>query len=88
LDVGALELSIYPNPAEVEYNIELKNASQGQAKLVMNDLYGRNVLIRNFSVDETCEYQTVDVSQLDKGVYILNLITSDHHQVVNKIVVE
>jgi hypothetical protein len=81
-------LHIYPNPTEQEYYVELKNASEGPAKLVMYDLYGRKALMHDFSVNGLSEHQIIDVSQLNKGVYILHLTTGDHLEFIDKIVVE
>jgi hypothetical protein len=81
-------LHIYPNPTKQKYHLELKNASEGPAKLVMYDLNGRKALMHDFSVNGLSEHQIIDVSHLNKGFYILNLTTSDHLVFMDRIVIE
>ncbi|PWH86128.1 T9SS type A sorting domain-containing protein [Brumimicrobium oceani] len=74
--------SVYPVPATEELNIELP-ASVETANLTMTDVQGRQV----YSTVLNASKKTIDVSNMKKGMYILN-ISSDATSVTKNIVIK
>lgn len=66
-EFGLSDIKLYPNPAKNSLNIALNNALETEANLY--DISGR--LVRNSTLIEA--NNTIDVSQLENGVYILEL---------------
>ncbi|HKC67143.1 MAG TPA: T9SS type A sorting domain-containing protein, partial [Bacteroidia bacterium] len=64
------EVSIYPNPAQNNFTIETQT-SQQKAMLFMFDVNGKLVL-NQFIADKT----NIDISNLNAGVYSLNITTA------------
>ena len=61
-------VSIYPNPAKAYLNI---NNIQDVNKLVISNILGKAVLIRNISDNS----MRINVSDLENGIYIVTLFT-------------
>ena len=68
LTQGAL-LSVYPNPTSNKINFKLGGNSETIKLVVINDIYGRNVLV---SSDNST---SLDVSSLATGLYYLSVTT-------------
>ncbi len=60
-------MSIWPNPAEGEINVEIKTG--GSAVLNIYNVHGRLVLTREFGLSEIGRAQRIDLSDLPAGVY-------------------
>jgi hypothetical protein len=65
------ELQIFPHPATDLVFVKMKNPGTGKALLQLFDGQGRRVLKKDFTPGEAPE--TLDVSQLPAGVYLLLL---------------
>ena len=66
--------SVYPNPSSDKVNIDFNKVPDGGMELLIYDLTGRlvqSVLIGNE------RHTTIDISNLNKGVYILNIRSGD-----------
>jgi hypothetical protein len=69
-EINIATYSLYPNPAQDKLNVNIKNidASKGI------QIYSSNgVLVRSITTDK--EVNTIDVSTLEKGMYILKANT-------------
>lgn len=76
------QFTVYPNPAKSVINIRVdKLTSNGS--IVITDLYGKQVKKLSLSIGNN----TVDVSNLAKGMYLVSMITESGKQ-TQKIVVE
>jgi surface protein len=62
-DQNQLDISIYPNPSSDTVYID---GNYSQLKVVVYDLLGKQVINKSIT-------NSIDISQLDKGVYILQL---------------
>jgi hypothetical protein len=58
-------LKIYPNPVDLEINIELSNTTTGLEKMVLYDFLGKKL----FSVELNTE-RTINLADLGKGCYL------------------
>jgi len=78
--VGEMQFYCYPNPADKEITIKLEEETKLQNVSIYN-LLGENVLTK-YSTGKT-----VDVSALSKGLYLIEITTSNGKS-LNKIVIE
>jgi hypothetical protein len=62
-------LSVYPNPSYGYLNVELAGYSGEQVDMMMYDLRGKQVMMRNI----TSAHTTLDVVDLKPGVYVVRL---------------
>lgn len=81
--IGILELpaytKIYPNPAQSQLHIELKE-NQSKEDIMILDQHGRTI-INIERVDRLVEQYSIDTSPMSPGVYFV-LIGQDRHRVV------
>ena len=71
---GALQVSLYPNPAQENATMEIVGLDQ-DAKIVISDLQGR-ILSQEAISAGTTRY-TLDLSKMASGVYYIKLITDE-----------
>ena len=76
------DVSIYPNPSSGQINISLFDKSLKGTRLVMYDLQGKR--IKEFSMSNT--EISFDVSDLEKGMYLITISTSEK-TFVNKVLI-
>ncbi len=65
--------AIYPNPTEKEVNLKLLSASSDNARVVINDMLGHQVLVKDYQVSVGEQVINLDVSSLAAGNYIIRL---------------
>lgn len=63
---------IYPNPATTNITIDFPNSFSKEATLSIYDLQGRKLMSKLIT-----HHAVVDVSQLPKGFYMVNIVTPD-----------
>ena len=81
---GALQVSLYPNPAQENATMEIVGLDQ-DAKIVISDLQGRILSQDNINAGET--HYIVNVSNLASGVYYIRIVT-DKALSTQKLIVE
>ncbi|MFI5172199.1 MAG: T9SS type A sorting domain-containing protein [Chitinophagales bacterium] len=64
-------ISLYPNPASDQINIELNNFTDGNIDLVLFDISGNPILKKKYSYSPTIK---VDISNLAGGIYLVEII--------------
>ena len=74
------QISIYPNPVKDILNIDLKS-DKGSVKIF--DLTGK--LVKTADLNQS---GTIDVSQLTKGMYLVEMILNGNTKVTKKIIKE
>jgi hypothetical protein len=74
--------TMYPNPAKGFINLNIETLI-GAGSIVVTDLYGKTVKTQNLSMGAN----TVNISHLSKGFYLVNVITSEG-KTTKKLVVE
>lgn len=75
------KISIYPNPTSGMVNIELKDASM--TEITLNSIEGKLI---HFKKTANVNYYIIDLSPYEKGIYLLNLKTSEGEYIVKKII--
>jgi hypothetical protein len=81
---GSKGLSVYPNPANTAIHINLENLI-GNGHITMTDLLGKT--IKTIAVNNQQGNVTIDVSNLNKGVYFITLKDGEN-VTTSKVVVE
>jgi len=71
-EVGNTELTIYPNPASGSIYLETKDGLEITAISIL-DLTGKEVL----HLDEDSIHSTIDISQLENGIYIGSVMSQN-----------
>jgi alpha-glucosidase (family GH31 glycosyl hydrolase) len=69
-NLNTISLSVYPNPTEQTLNVSIQE-NTGVATFAIKDLRGRTVQ----TIKATASTQTLDVSELSSGVYLLTVGT-------------
>lgn len=72
-------MNIYPNPSKGDFTIRFKNAFEGQINVL--DLLGRNYR----SIEITKESQSYEMSNLPKGIYLVELVMNNGRKEVKRI---
>lgn len=80
-------LTVYPNPTTNQVTASYWNAREGTAHVMLRDIQGRSVLSRMSNVKAGHNQETVDVSQLASGWYLLRIVTADQ-AVTRKVLVQ
>ena len=75
------QFSIFPNPAQNFVSIEVENS--GKYDLIIFDGLGQKVMSKSFDISD----QSIDISQLTKGIYFLKLKNEREEISAKKLVV-
>ncbi|MBT8246026.1 MAG: DUF5011 domain-containing protein [Winogradskyella sp.] len=73
-------VKFYPNPADANLNVDLGlDTSNGTVDVTMYvyDLTGKVVKQHKWSVDSITSQKRIDISRLSKGIYMINIQTSN-----------
>ncbi|MBC8045674.1 MAG: T9SS type A sorting domain-containing protein [Fimbriimonadaceae bacterium] len=82
-------ITIYPNPATTNANIVLNSLQNGETKIIMLDMLGKNVLnIYSGNIINGTNYFTVDISALPAGMYFIIAEIENNEVVTQKLIVE
>jgi hypothetical protein len=88
-DVLATEVSIYPNPAREEFNIELNSIANEQMEMTIVSLNGSVVSSKTIQLSEGNNVINENVSSLTTGVYFVRLTnTSSNETIIKKLIKE
>lgn len=68
-------LSVYPNPAQTEITIATANINSTPKAVSIHDISGKLVYNTAINNADTWGVYTLDVSTLEKGVYVVTLVT-------------
>jgi bacillopeptidase F len=67
------DISIYPNPTNGLFNIDLGNSSQGIYSIIITDMLGKVVHNNQTNKSKT----VIDLSHLNNGIYLINIQNKD-----------
>ncbi|NTW26072.1 MAG: T9SS type A sorting domain-containing protein [Lentimicrobium sp.] len=85
-DLSKSGFSVYPVPANDRINIQFGDNAEGTIKLTITDVAGRIIYSEEYSDIRQGQVKTVNSSNFNEGMYLLNVISSDS-RITNKIVV-
>lgn len=80
-----LSVNIYPNPVSDAARIVLGNAVNGNYTLTLTDVLGNKVWVKQVSNTSPVITQAVDMANIRKGLYILEVISPDQKRKAYKI---
>jgi hypothetical protein len=83
-DFDANSLVLYPNPATNLVQIDLVGTNEQLKKVVFYDLLGKAVKVLDHIGSERL---SVDISNLSKGVYLVEISTSTHLKQIKKLII-
>ncbi len=69
-DISSKSIRVYPNPANKQVNIQLKDALVKQGVLKVHDLVGKEVYTA--SIEANQQRLTLNIEHLDNGVYLIS----------------
>ncbi len=72
-----VEINIYPNPAKNNFTVELSDKLSSSAFAQLLDINGR--LIKHLAFPERQNKISFDVTELNAGIYLINVITSERN---------
>lgn len=75
-------MTVYPNPTNGDFTVRFKNPFEGNINIL--DLMGRNHLI----TDITKENQVYNISEMPKGVYLIEVVMNNGRKDVKRVIVE
>jgi hypothetical protein len=76
---------MYPNPADSNVHISLKDANDTIENLTITDILGKTIKsIQNINTTEI----NVDVSNLTTGVYFVEITSDNNQKLVKKLVIQ
>jgi len=82
------ELRIFPNPTSSNLSVEFQNKQRGLVSFIFYDLAGK-LILRKYSQKTSDELsQSIDVSSLEKGMYIMKLRIDENLLVSKRVVIE
>lgn len=84
---GLNNISVYPNPASSTMNVDLSSDFEGQINFRITDLTGRTISVESINADGGELHHTINVSNMAKGIYLLN-IEGVNGKSVRKFIVE
>ena len=80
-DLQTNNFTMYPNPASSTLNINYLGEKSGTVTMKIMDIAGRQVMIQQFSSVEGVNHYKMNVDNLNKGVYLVELSNEANHSV-------
>ena len=80
------EFSVHPNPTNGTFTLELNNVKSDDYKISITNVIGQEVYLIHKEINGTIS-EDIDISNLEKGVYILE-ISSSESSISEKIILE
>lgn len=71
------EFSVFPNPSTNHFNIRLSSNTKENAEMELIDINGSVVKQANFTLSEAITEHTIDISNLEKGCYVIRINTAN-----------
>ncbi|MFA6200135.1 MAG: T9SS type A sorting domain-containing protein, partial [Bacteroidales bacterium] len=80
-----LNIQLYPNPATSSTKLII-NGISGETQIIINDIQGRTInTTKNNPLNGKIE-QTIDLTKLSKGIYIINIKNANNSKTEKLIV--
>jgi uncharacterized repeat protein (TIGR01451 family) len=79
------DILMYPNPANQSVTIDLSQSAENLSEIVFYDVVGKKVKVVN-SLGE--KQMTVNVSDLSKGIYLIEIQTENQLKTIKKLMIQ
>lgn len=83
----ANSISLYPNPSNGQFTIEMNIENANDYLINIFDLSGKMVMTEKQSANAGSNNLTINASQLAKGTYILQMINNEGRRFVNTLII-
>lgn len=81
-------ISVYPNPATNKVTVSVDKGNVRSLSLKINDMFGRKLREFEFESPERRVEQSMDISDLSKGIYFIRVRINDSERQIKLIVTE
>jgi hypothetical protein len=82
---NALDFLLYPNPSNQLVQISIPNTTEMMDTVTLYDVLGKSIkVINNIAANQL----TLDVSEMAKGVYFVEIQTESNNKMIKKLVVK
>ncbi|MDX5426926.1 MAG: T9SS type A sorting domain-containing protein, partial [Bacteroidota bacterium] len=81
-------LKAFPNPANDKLNVQIDLANRSNLRIEMTNLLGQSVFSKDLGqLEDGTNVETIDVSSLAPGIYLLNVIDGKD-RLTRKVIIE
>jgi hypothetical protein len=80
--------TVSPNPAHDRIDVSLKSIAAGQLDISITDILGTERIKKSYEVSSSTQQESIDISSLSPGLYILYLKQGDNMINSRKIIVQ
>lgn len=82
---NTVSLSVFPNPATDDLNVQLSGNIYGKITATCYDFLGQIMYQTDFEKKQAEVKHSIKLNKIPNGIYLLELISSDHQKVVTRI---
>lgn len=83
VDFGTTDFAIIPNPAHSVFGLQLQNPNETIRSIALYNVLGRQVK----KIETHATGITVDVSDLSKGIYLVEILTESQSRLTKKLII-
>lgn len=88
INIDKVDFNVYPNPVSDYLNIEMKNLSNGDYSIAINDVFGKTILSEKVNVNNFNFSAKLNMSSITNGIYWISIEDNRNNIVKNgKIIV-
>jgi hypothetical protein len=73
IDLLSNSLEVFPNPSRGIFKLIVSNPDAGMAEVIVSDLNGRKLIVRQNKVSLDANQFDIDLSGFGRGIYLLNV---------------
>jgi len=81
------DFTVYPNPSHGDVNVSFNSPESQNVSVRIFDMVGKTILTREITVDEGTNKFNLDLADLTKGIYFVEL-NSTSERLVKKLILE
>jgi hypothetical protein len=80
-------VSVYPNPTNGIVNIKINNPNAKDVTIEITDIMGKTINKFTKDCDNALCEETIDLSNLDNGIYFLKITNGENH-IMKKLLIQ
>ncbi|MBN2777279.1 MAG: T9SS type A sorting domain-containing protein [Bacteroidales bacterium] len=84
----SVEFTVYPNPSNKYFNINIQSNQEDIFQLLLFDLTGRIIYSNSISVSGFETSHTIDASEIPSGTYVLQITSQKRTEIINEILIK
>jgi len=87
-DLEKMDINIYPNPVKDILNVDLTMENNSKIKVSISDLSGRTILQKTENVKSGRQNINLNLTNLNRGIYLININVGQDKSLSRKLIVE